>query len=719
VYVAVASRCQRSTERQLNAADVQTGPQLPQQYLPPAPMPLYPSPPTFTGVATTAPPLQTSKVGIGVYFAPDADGGQVVSSFVPGGPAEQSGLIELGDCIHVVNGVNVYRKAPAELSRFLLGEPGTIVKIGFRKPRSDRLYFVQIRRGGRGVHDAAPDSGHRVGVGLILRPDDDGYLRVAQILPSSPAAASGLIAVGDVVRQVDGAPVDRQPLAVVQRLVLGEPGSSVQLAIQRPPSDQLIAVDLKRAAATAAAPAATPHASMRGSLGPKAGIGIAFKSAFEGALYVTQVVRGGPADAAGVIEVGDCLYEVDGRDVYKKALQEVMDLILGPPGTAVRLAFRKGGAQSLTHVIVYRGADGRPFVGWWGGGVWGRLSAAQLSTHSPIPPLQSPPPQQQPHFQSAQSQHQSLYSSHSYQPPPPSQQFVPTPPERTSPVRYAPPPRQSFGTADSQRVAYDNNPPPARQAFGTTDSQRADNPPPPRHQTADGRLYGVGIYFQPDPEGGLRVSSFVPSGPAERSGSIHVGDVIYQVDDSNVYGKTLSELAQFLLGPRGTIVRLGFRHGSSSRLTFVALERGASEADRRGTGDSNRTTNRSPPTMSGHLTLTGGAGGSGHHASGHFEMAAREGATGLAGVGLVFTQAADGAAYVMQVITGGPAWRTRLVDVGDCLHEVDGIEVFRKSLSFINSLLVGPVGSSVRLGLVKVGTERLSYVEVERGAMTM
>jgi hypothetical protein len=116
------------------------------------------------------------------------------------------------------------------------------------------------------------------------------------------------------------------------------------------------------------------------------------------------------------------------------------------------------------------------------------------------------------------------------------------------------------------------------------------------------KLFGVGIFFATDASGGQVVRSFVPGGPAERSGQVSIGDVIVSVDNTDVYGLPLATLAKYLLGPRGSTISMGFckPHDKTVRKSFlfarssftfilyrqgrinrVLITRGASEEDRK------------------------------------------------------------------------------------------------------------------------------------------
>ena len=72
---------------------------------------------------------------------------------------------------------------------------------------------------------------------------------------------------------------------------------------------------------------------------------------------------------------------------------------------------------------------------------------------------------------------------------------------------------------------------------------------------------------------GLVVASLAGDGPADQSGQVKAGDVLVSIDRIDVRGMSAEDLAQYILGPPGTPVRLGFlRPGSEVR--YVELTRG-------------------------------------------------------------------------------------------------------------------------------------------------
>mmetsp|Transcript_42151 Transcript_42151/g.67758 ORF Transcript_42151/g.67758 Transcript_42151/m.67758 type:complete len:180 (-) Transcript_42151:106-645(-) len=72
---------------------------------------------------------------------------------------------------------------------------------------------------------------------------------------------------------------------------------------------------------------------------PRAGIGIIVALSPDNSLYVHTVCPG--ATAQGILADGDVLLKVDGEDVFRAPAPHVADLLLGQPGTKVRLTVRR------------------------------------------------------------------------------------------------------------------------------------------------------------------------------------------------------------------------------------------------------------------------------------------------------------------------------------------------------------------------------------------
>jgi len=69
------------------------------------------------------------------------------------------------------------------------------------------------------------------GVGMLLT--DARPHPVASLVQGAPAALSGMIEMGDVLWEIDGRAVDKQPLSAIKTLLLGEPNTQVCLLMQK------------------------------------------------------------------------------------------------------------------------------------------------------------------------------------------------------------------------------------------------------------------------------------------------------------------------------------------------------------------------------------------------------------------------------------------------------------------------------------------------------
>jgi len=86
--------------------------------------------------------------GVGVIFRKNPEGLLVVKDVVGGSSADESGLIEPGDCLTQVDDVKVAKSSIADISGMVLGTPGESVKLKFTRTvgKSKKKYKVVLKR---------------------------------------------------------------------------------------------------------------------------------------------------------------------------------------------------------------------------------------------------------------------------------------------------------------------------------------------------------------------------------------------------------------------------------------------------------------------------------------------------------------------------------------------------------------------------------------------
>ena len=158
----------------------------------------------------------------------DAVAGALVNDVQRGGPADRAG-VQRGDVITAVNGSRIADSNELRNRVAVLGPDAkvdlTVVRGG--KTQNLAVTLEELPSKSAAHRPAAPSDGERT-AGLVVEPNDAGLL-VRQVQPDGPAADAGIVA-GDVIQQVDGAPVrsvgdlrdalrsgDRPALVLVQR----------------------------------------------------------------------------------------------------------------------------------------------------------------------------------------------------------------------------------------------------------------------------------------------------------------------------------------------------------------------------------------------------------------------------------------------------------------------------------------------------------------------
>ena len=85
--------------------------------------------------------------GVGIAFAPTADGKHLgVIGMIPGGDADRSGLIAVGDIVSSINGHHVQDIPIPKLAQRIRGPVGTRIQIGFKAQHSDSEKNIDLPR---------------------------------------------------------------------------------------------------------------------------------------------------------------------------------------------------------------------------------------------------------------------------------------------------------------------------------------------------------------------------------------------------------------------------------------------------------------------------------------------------------------------------------------------------------------------------------------------
>jgi hypothetical protein len=218
-----------------------------------------------------------------------------------------------------------------------------------------------------------------------------------------------------------------------------------------------------------------------------------------------------------LVFVGDVLRFVDGVDVTKTVGPDFEDLLLGEDGSTVTLSFGKPGSNTsaLVHVAVNRGPD--PVS---------RESSSRESTLS--------------------SMITSVGTTFISPPPVP----VAAPAKTGSNMPRVLVPKVIHANPVNVQQMRSNRP----DSVVRSDSSMASSRDTPE------KVVGVGIVFNVDEKGGLRVKYLLPGGPAALSQEIMVGDVLCEIDGLDVYRKSVDEIQDVVMGPRDSVVTLGLRN---------------------------------------------------------------------------------------------------------------------------------------------------------------
>lgn len=177
--------------------------------------------------------------------------------------------------------------------------------------------------------DYEPNERGALGV-TLGGPSSVGGVTIAGVMPNSPAAEAGLRP-GDVLFSIDGVTV-ASPTEVINFVTVHEPGEQLRLAIDR-----------KGLQGTLRATLATQE-----DVAKRAALGVTLsKSAHGGGVRVLQIVRGSPADKAG-LKIGDRIVSINEEPAtsYGELIQLIGQM---QPGADMKIGVDRYGLEGTLH----------------------------------------------------------------------------------------------------------------------------------------------------------------------------------------------------------------------------------------------------------------------------------------------------------------------------------------------------------------------------------
>lgn len=196
--------------------------------------------------------------GLGISFIKTPGCQQYsVTSLAPGGAAERSGAIQVGDLIMSVDSTPITDLSAADITSLIVGAPGSSVVLAIAPPSQAAVSVVRGPTGGIGMgfsretQQVSRPSGLGAVVETVAR--TSGPYVIRQFVAGSPSESCGELKVGDLLHAVNGVSVYDLGVEQVKALIIGTPGTQVSL------------ITTPAAAAPAAAAAVAPAAAAQAS----------------------------------------------------------------------------------------------------------------------------------------------------------------------------------------------------------------------------------------------------------------------------------------------------------------------------------------------------------------------------------------------------------------------------------------------------------------------
>ena len=355
------------------------------------------------------------------------------------------------------------------------------------------------------------------------------------------------------------------------------------------------------------------------ALPPACGVGITFGRDKSGYFLVKALAAGGPAELSGLVLVGDTLVTVDGRPVKGIPYNELTPLILGSENSQVQFGLRR---PSQPHTLVM----------------------AELR-RGRVGPVGRPAERKSRQSSSARAQRvQEVMSLQTVEEDP------------------------SASTDGASRVGGMGNVSNMRAGIRETGAPTADTPATrvpdassssSSYGPAEGKC-GVGLTFRKDSRGYFTVLAINAEVLASEGGpkAVSVGDTLVQAGGNDVKDLDHAALAMLILGPPHSVVTLGLARPDGSTYVTRAVR-------------TKPVGNAAPSSApcAGAVAPAPAARAPSPAAISSKSKAS----SGICDVGLRLSVREDGYIVVDEILRGGPAEASKLIQVGDVLLQVQFI----------------------------------------------
>ena len=176
------------------------------------------------------------------------------------------------------------------------------------------------------------------GIGCLVATSESGECVITKVVNGGSAAASGQVAVGEIIVNIDGKPPFGMSAAEIRKALIGPPGSSITLILRHPYSSHSRTVELQR----------MPLEPISEWTKEVAGIGAVIAQDINSNIVVARLVYGGAAGTCKAADIfgedrlhrGDIILAVNTRSVHQMSTEQVAPLLTGPVGSTVKLLIK-------------------------------------------------------------------------------------------------------------------------------------------------------------------------------------------------------------------------------------------------------------------------------------------------------------------------------------------------------------------------------------------